>query len=435
MALFEKLSTARQSVIIDDIENLQSQINSKEDDITALQDRLDIEVAKIKALQSLTTSHTSQLNTNGDTLALNLKIENEIIKTVALQSLTESHTSQITSHDGDITALQGRLDIEEQNIIDLDDLTANHIDDIDALQTLTASHTEDITALETLTASHTTDITALETLTASHTTDITALETLTASHTADILTKLDTINDGDLTIAKTDGLLTALDSTAKLALANTFTGLQTVNGDLKADHVLVKITAPTLNTHLTSKLYVDTALIGKQNTLTAGTGIDITDNVISSTSTSSNSSFVGFRVETAQEVDMRIGTGSTIPFNVKTGGIGFLYDTHNMYNITTYEYTIPTGYSGYWVFNMRLFIAEYAENKRRIHLRVTRGSSNFEPLQIGNFYGQVESLSGTIPVLEGDIIKVYVQSGDGQGVFIFASRDNCWFEGRYIGSS
>ena len=33
-----------------------------------------------------------------------------------------------------------------------------------------------------------------------------------------------------------------------------------MNGDLKADHVLVKITAPTLNTHLTSKLYVDTAI-------------------------------------------------------------------------------------------------------------------------------------------------------------------------------
>jgi hypothetical protein len=33
-----------------------------------------------------------------------------------------------------------------------------------------------------------------------------------------------------------------------------------VNGNSKADHVLVKITAQTLNTHLTSKLYVDTAI-------------------------------------------------------------------------------------------------------------------------------------------------------------------------------
>jgi hypothetical protein len=141
------------------------------------------------------------------------------------------------------------------------------------------------------------------------------------NHTADLDLKQDTINDGDLTIAKTDGLLTVLDSTAKLASLNTFSGLQTVNGDFKAGHVLVKIIAPTLNTHLTSKLYVDTALIGKQNTLTAGIGIDITNNVISS---SSSSSFVGFRVETAQEADMRIGTGGNIPFNVKTGGIGFL---------------------------------------------------------------------------------------------------------------
>ena len=36
MALFKKLSTARQSVIIDDIETLQSQISSKEDDITRI---------------------------------------------------------------------------------------------------------------------------------------------------------------------------------------------------------------------------------------------------------------------------------------------------------------------------------------------------------------------------------------------------------------
>ena len=144
MALFRQLLTARQSVIIDDIETIQSQISSKKDDITTLRGILDTEVAKITALQSLTISHTSQLTSNGDTLALRLQIENEIIKTVALQSLTESHTSQITSHNGDLTALQGRLDIEEQKIIDLDDLTGNHIGDIEALQELTASHTTDI---------------------------------------------------------------------------------------------------------------------------------------------------------------------------------------------------------------------------------------------------------------------------------------------------
>jgi Cu2+-containing amine oxidase len=92
MALFRQLLTARQSVIIDDFETIQSQINSKKTDITALQDRLDIEENNILALQPLTTSHTSQLTSNGDILALNLKLETENNRTVALQSLTESHT-------------------------------------------------------------------------------------------------------------------------------------------------------------------------------------------------------------------------------------------------------------------------------------------------------------------------------------------------------
>ena len=38
--------------------------------------------------------------------------------------------------------------------------------------------------------------------------------------------------------------------------------------DLKGDYVLVKNTTPTLTTHVTSKLYVDTAVNKKQNTLT-----------------------------------------------------------------------------------------------------------------------------------------------------------------------
>jgi hypothetical protein len=54
-----------------------------------------------------------------------------------------------------------------------------------------------------------------------------------------------TINDGDLTIAKTNGLKEALDSTAKLDSVNTFTGTQTIVGDLKAYNVSVKNTTPT----------------------------------------------------------------------------------------------------------------------------------------------------------------------------------------------
>jgi hypothetical protein len=166
----------------------------------------------------------------------------------------------------------------------------------------------------------------------------------------------------------------------------------------------------------------------KQDTLTPGDNISIVNNVISS----STSNFVGFRVEMSQEIDTTVNINTLIPFNAKTGSTGgFVYDTHNMYNTTTYKYTIPTGYSGYWTFNMKLFVAEYAETFRRIHLRVTRGTTNYDPLQIGNYYSQVDILNGTIPVLQGDSIYLIVSNGG--NIKIYASRDNCWFEGRYLG--
>jgi signal peptidase I len=65
-------------------------------------------------------------------------------------------------------------------------------------------------------------------------------------------------------------------------LANTFTGLQTINGNLKADFILVNNTTPVLTSHLTSKFYVDTALNTKQNTVTSGDNITIKNNIISS---------------------------------------------------------------------------------------------------------------------------------------------------------
>ena len=89
-----------------------------------------------------------------------------------------------------------------------------------------------------------------------------------------------TINDGDLTIAKTNGLQDALDSTAKLDSVNTFTANQNVNGDLKGYNVLVTNTTPTLSSHVTSKLYVDTAVNKKQNTLTFMDGLVLSSIVV-----------------------------------------------------------------------------------------------------------------------------------------------------------
>jgi hypothetical protein len=178
---------------------------------------------------------------------------------------------------------------------------------------------------------------------------------------------------------------------------------------------------------ITKTLNLQTTLNQKQDILQAGTGIDITNNVISSTSTSS---FVGFRAVTAQGTDLNISINTVIPFNSVSVNT-FAYDTENMFDTTASSYTIPTGYSGYWVFNMNLFIAEYAETFRRVHLRITRGSSNFEPCQVGNYNTQINALNGTIPCLEGDIIRMFVSNGG--TIRIYGQQFNCRFEGRYLG--
>jgi len=84
-------------------------------------------------------------------------------------------------------------------------------------------------------------------------------------------------------------LQTTLDKTAKINSANTFTGLQTINGDLKADYVLVKNTTPTLTTHLTFKLYVDTSLNTKQIILSRSSNVSINSLIVSNDTFSSGS--------------------------------------------------------------------------------------------------------------------------------------------------
>ena len=225
--------------------------------------------------------------------------------------------------------------------------------------------------------------------------------------------KQDVLNDGDLTIAKTSGLQTALDgkqdditSTTRLTLNGVTAGFVVVGDAIDVEEKFDAIDITTTS-----------------NTST-----------ISSIQTQVNAliNFTGFRAEMSQESDLSSNVNNVLPFNSISGNsVGFVYDTNSGYDTSTYFYTIPIGYGGYWNFNMKLFIAEYSEEFRRIHLRVSRGATNYEPLQIGNYYSQVDILNGTIPVLEGDVIKIVVSNGG--IVKYYDSRDNCWFEGRYLG--
>jgi hypothetical protein len=64
---------------------------------------LDIEEFKTISLQSLTESHTEQINSNDhDLLVLKFGLHTEEPKIVSLQSLTASHTEKINSNDDDL---------------------------------------------------------------------------------------------------------------------------------------------------------------------------------------------------------------------------------------------------------------------------------------------------------------------------------------------
>jgi hypothetical protein len=124
---------------------------------------------------------------------------------------------------------------------------------------------------------------------------------------------------------------------------------------------LFKITAPTLNTHLTSKLYVDTALIGKQNTLTASS--DVTLNTLIASSAFVNSIDIGSCFTLLQtQVDALINfTGGGVSFRAyrltnELFNVGSIlgynvvdYDTENSYDTTDSFYTIVIG--GTYVFS------------------------------------------------------------------------------------
>ena len=59
----------------------------------------------------------------------------------------------------------------------------------------------------------------------------------------------------------------------------------------------------------------------------------------------------------SQESDLSSNVNNVLPFNSISGNSGgFVYDTNSGYDISTYSYTIPSGYGGYWNFSMKLFL-------------------------------------------------------------------------------
>lgn len=123
------------------------------------------------------------------------------------------------------------------------------------------------------------------------------------------------------TKTEVDTALSAKANAANSALTGTATAENiTVSGDLTVDSVDVEtsITVPTPsdNTDAANKGYVDTAVSGKQNTLTAGSNISISGDTISATDTTYNP-FTGTDGSTA-------GTAGLVPAPATTDAGKFL---------------------------------------------------------------------------------------------------------------
>jgi hypothetical protein len=164
--------------------------------------------------------------------------------------------------------------------------------------------------------------------------------------TTEINTKQDIITDGSLTIARTNGLLTALGLTAKLASFNNFTANQTIPGDLLvtggaiANTATVLSTTPTLDGQLTSKFYVDTqdaltAKLAEENTFTANQSIT-GDLSVSGLITQSNIiCFKAYYNLGADGATIVVNDGNNIPYNTTQYDVGSKYDGVN------YKYVVP----------------------------------------------------------------------------------------------
>ena len=127
--------------------------------------------------------------------------------------------------------------------------------------------------------------------------------------------KQDIITDGSLTIARTNGLLTALDLTAKLASVNTFTANQSITGDLSVS-----------------------GLITQSNT------------------TRFKAYYVG-----VSGVTSTVSSGNTIPYNTTSFDIG------NGFNTSTNTYVVPVAgtyfFGGTWFKNpSAIYTVDYQKN-------------------------------------------------------------------------
>ena len=175
---------------------------------------------------------------------------------------------------------------------------------------------------------------------------------------------------------------------------------------------MVKITAPTLNTHLTSKLYVDTALIGKQTTLTASSDVTMNALTANSATITGNTTISGVLTAPNQPCfKAKVLNTASISINNNVAYNGIVIDTDEGYSTTNNEYTIQS--AGTWYFYYGFF-SQGADGGYTASLQqnaVVRDEVRFQ----GDvaIFDSIEAKGMVIlPCSIGDVIRVRVTAGN-----------------------
>ena len=235
------------------VDNLEPKVTQQSAKIDALEDDVAANASDITALQGTSTNHESRIS--------------------SLETTSSDLGTRMSTAETDIDTLQASDAQQTTKISSLETTSASQGNKISSLEKTSASHTSKISSLETTTSNHETRISSLETTSASHTSKITSLETTTTNlgtRMSSAETDIDALQASD-----------AQHTTKISALEADMNNVKPRVGQLESD-VSALQTKSNQNTQAINGLTTDMA--GKQDKLTAGDNITISNNVISATS-------------------------------------------------------------------------------------------------------------------------------------------------------
>ena len=235
------------------VDNLEPKVTQQSAKIEVLEDNVTANATDITALQGTSSDHESRIS--------------------SLETTSSNLTTRMSTAETDIDNLQASDAQQTTKITSLETTSASHTSKISSLETTSADHESRISSLETTSANQGKKIKTLEESSSSQGNRITSLETTTTN----LGTRMGTAETDIDTLQASD----AQQTTKISALEADMNNVKPRVGQLESD---VSALQTKVDQHTQSINGLTTDMGGKQDKLTAGDNITISNNVISATS-------------------------------------------------------------------------------------------------------------------------------------------------------